>query len=134
MDMEIEWYGGWGRRDMNDRLIVIGWNRKKSCGGLGVKGWQARKEKLWDKYAVWIKVVMDEEKKKKQVEENFVRRNNDRRIVNFLRKWLELQRMELREDKNKNIRIINQRKLKKGKWKLCNFVKEELQKSTIEVY
>lgn len=66
MDMEIEWYGGWGRRDMNDRLIVIGWDRKKSCGGLGVKGWQARKEKLWDKYAVWIKVVMDEEKKKKK--------------------------------------------------------------------
>lgn len=72
-------------------------------------------------------------KRKKKVEEN-VRRNNDRRIVNFLRKWLELQRIELREDKNKNIRIINQRKLKKGKWKLCNFVKEELQKSTIEVY
>lgn len=72
-------------------------------------------------------------KRKKKVEEN-VRRNNDRRIVNFLRKWLELQRIELREDKNKNIRIINQRKLKKGKWKLCNFVKEELQKSTREVY
>lgn len=72
-------------------------------------------------------------KRKKKVEEN-VRRNNDRRIVNFLRKWLELQRIELREDKNKNIRIINQRKLKKGKWKLGNFVKEELQKSMRKVY
>lgn len=72
-------------------------------------------------------------KKEKTGGRKFCSRNNDRRIVNFLRKWLELQRMELREDK-KNIRIINQRKLKKGKWKLCNFVKEELQKSTIEVY
>lgn len=73
-------------------------------------------------------------KKEKTGGRKFCSRNNDRRIVNFLRKWLELQRIELREDKNKNIRIINQRKLKKGKWKLCNFVKEELQKSTIEVY
>lgn len=73
-------------------------------------------------------------KKEKTGGRKFCSRNNDRRIVNFLRKWLELQRIELREDKNKNIRIINQRKLKKGKWKLGNFVKEELQKSTIEVY
>lgn len=73
-------------------------------------------------------------KKEKTGGRKFCSRNNDRRIVNFLRKWLELQRIELREDKNKNIRIINQRKLKKGKWKLCNFVKEELQKSTREVY
>lgn len=71
-------------------------------------------------------------KKEKTGGRKFCSRNNDRRIVNFLRKWLELQRIELKEDKN--IRIINQRKLKKGKWKLCNFVKEELQKSTREVY
>ena len=95
MDMEIEWYGGWGRRDMNDGLIVIGWDRKKSCGGLSVKGWQARKEKLWGKYGAANKscrIGNGWRKEERTGGRKFCsKRNNDRRIVNFLRKWIELQ-------------------------------------------
>lgn len=92
MDMEIEWYGGWGR-DMKDGLIVIGRDRKKICGGLSVKGWQARKEKLCA--AV----------------------NKSCRISNGWRKKKNCRKRENRENKQKksreeykNIRIINQRR------------------------